>query len=155
MNLLKAFPEIELFFQNESFSQEELLSFISELERQYSEKDIRKSASALIRLKLLQYDIAEKDNKQNIVARTKKIDFKSKRENKIHPMLSSLRKKSIEEIAYNIQWSTARLLRLIKQQGISKQRHNLLNDDELLQGTHRGHVAVFRVFIGASNAPRR
>lgn len=53
MNLIKTFPEVELFFKNDKFSQDELLLFIQELEQTYHDEQLRKSLSTLISLKIL------------------------------------------------------------------------------------------------------
>lgn len=135
MSLIKAFPEVELFFENDEFSQEELICFIKDVEKKYSDKEIRKSLSTLIKLKILQYEISEEKELRgrNIVAKTKEIGAVLNQENRFQPLLQSLKYNSIENIALNIQWPTKRLIRLLEQKGISKCEQDLLNEHEFSQ----------------------
>lgn len=132
MSLLNTFPEVELFFKSDKFSQEELLSFIKEVEEKYKEKQLRKSASTLISLKILQFKISYEEipKKRNIVEKSKKLNLKSEKDDKFHPLLTELKHNSIENIATNLQWSVSRILRLLELKGISKSAENLLDSNE-------------------------
>ena len=132
MSLLNTFPEVELFFKSEKFSQTELLSFIKEIDEKYKDERLRKSASTLISLKILQYQISHEETprKQNIIGKAKKLAFKSEKDNNLHPLLNALKHNSIENIATNLQWSASRILRLLEQKGIAKKAENLLDDTE-------------------------
>lgn len=132
MSLLNIFPEVELFFKSEKFSQIELLSFIKEIEEKYKDEKLRKSASTLINLKILQYQISHEEtpNNLNIVQKAKKLTSKQEKENNFHPLLYTLKHNSIENIATNLQWSISRIVRLLEQKGISKKPENLLDNIE-------------------------
>jgi hypothetical protein len=132
MSLLNTFPEVELFFKSDRFSQEELLSFIKEIEVKYIDKQLRKSVSTLINLKILQFQISYEEipKKRNIVEKAKKLNLKSEKNDKFHPLLNILKNNSIENIATNLQWSVSRLLRLLELKGISKSAENLLENNE-------------------------
>ena len=132
MSLLNTFPEVELFFKSDKFSQEELLSFIKEVEGKYKDSQLRKSVSTLISLKILQFQISHEEipKKQNILQKAKKLNLKPEKEDKFHPLLSALKHNSIENIAINLQWSISRILRLLELKGISKSSENLLDDKE-------------------------
>lgn len=132
MSLLNTFPEVELFFKSDKFSQEELLSFIKEVEEKYIDKQLRKSVSTLISLKILQFQLSYEEipKKRNIVEKAKKLNLKSEKDDKLHPLLTVLKHNSIENIAMNLQWSVSRILRLLELKGISKSADNLLENDE-------------------------
>lgn len=132
MSLLNTFPEVELFFKSDKFSQEELLSFIKEVEEKYKDEQLRKSVSTLISLKILQFQISHEEipKKQNIVEKAKKLNLKPEKEDKFHPLLSALKHNSIENIATNLKWNVSRILRLIELKGISKSAENLLDSNE-------------------------
>ncbi|OYU78878.1 MAG: hypothetical protein CFE23_16585 [Flavobacterium sp. BFFFF1] len=128
MSLLKTFPEVELFFESDKFSQEELLSFIQEIEKKYTDERLRRSAHTLIRLKILQFEIAgtKTPSKNNIVNG----ETATKKEKGVHSLIQGLRHKSIENIALKLQWTSSQILILLKQKGISKNLESLLDENE-------------------------
>lgn len=134
MNLLKTFPEIELFFNIDKFTQEELLLFLIEIEKKYEDEQLRKAVSTLISLKILQYETFPVDNSEkiNIVARTKKINYKPVEVDDFHPLTNELKLYSIENIANSLEWPLSRTLRLLEQNGITKKGEDLLDPDEFI-----------------------
>ncbi|RZK11442.1 MAG: hypothetical protein EOO46_06775 [Flavobacterium sp.] len=132
MSLVNTFPEVQLFFKSDKFSQEELLSFIKEIEGKYKDAQLRKSVSTLISLKILQFQISHEEmpRKKNIIDKATKLTLEPEKEKKLHPLLSSLRHNSIENISINLQWSFSRISNLLKQKGISKSAENLLDSNE-------------------------
>lgn len=132
MNLIKTFPEVELFFKNDKFTQEELLVFIREIENRYTNNQLRKSVSTLISLKILQYEIFPKKTptKSNIVNKAEKLNLLPKGNNKFHPLLNRLKSNSIESMAINLDWSLSRTLRLLEQKGILKNGESILDKKE-------------------------
>jgi hypothetical protein len=132
MNLIKTFPEVELFFSSDKFSQAELLSFISAIEEKYTDTKLRKSVSTLISLKILQYQISEEDEPrdENISEKSTKLNYKQEKESRLHNLLQTLSHNSIENIAITLKWSSSRLLRLLEQKAILKSPENLLDNAE-------------------------
>lgn len=132
MSLLNTFPEVELFFKSDKFSQEELLSFIEEVEGRYNDQQLRKSISTLISLKILQFKISHEgvSYKQNIVEKAKKLNLKQEKNNRFHPLLTALKHNTIENIATNLQWTVSKILRLLELKGIHKSAENLLDINE-------------------------
>ncbi len=135
MSLLKCFPEVEIFFENDSFTQEDLLSFVEEIENKYVERDERESVSTLIKLKILQFELSDNTTipKKNKSIKHKKIKVlytDNINNDIIHISLQSLKLNSIENIALNIQWPTSRLINILKQKGIFKSPQDLLNEVE-------------------------
>jgi hypothetical protein len=135
MSLIKTFPEVELFFSSDKFSHVELLSFIEEVEKKYTDKKLRASIASLISLKILQYQIyhEEESKNNNSLAKQINIHLKHNDKNEIHPYLHVLKHNSIENIAINLHWSSSRLIRLLEQKGIFKKPQSLLDDTEFKQ----------------------
>jgi hypothetical protein len=132
MSLLKTFPEVDLFFSSDKFSQVELLAFIKEVEKKYTDEKLRASIATLISLKILQFQISheEEPKSNNIVAKQKSVRLKHKDKNEFHPLLQALMHNSVENIATNLQWSSSRLIRLLEQKKIFKKPQSLLNATE-------------------------
>ncbi|MFH6936368.1 hypothetical protein [Flavobacterium sp. FlaQc-30] len=128
MSLIKAFPEVEIFFERNKFSQIELLAFLKEIENKYKDEQLRKSLSSLISLKILQYETFPIN--LNIVEKAKKLKFIEEKQNRFHPLLNQLKINSIENMAINLNWSLSRTLRLLKQKGISKDAEKMLDEKE-------------------------
>lgn len=132
MNLLSTFPEIEVFFQNEKFTENELSNFLSEIEKKYEDKELRKSASTLIKLKLIQFDTfsENKTEKKNIVQVVKKSNQNKQIVDKTHFLTEELKFKSIESIANTLEWSLSLILKLLEQKGICKKQDEILEEKE-------------------------
>jgi hypothetical protein len=130
MNLLKTFPEVELFFKSDKFSHDELLSFIQEVEKKYTEKKLRKSVSTLISLKILQFEISDNNEltQNRIAEESNQVIVKT--EKSYHSLIDALKHKSIENIAINLQWTSSQILRLLEQRGILKSLDSLLDENE-------------------------
>ena len=56
--MVEIFPEIESFFQQEQFSQEELDLLKEDVEKKYTDEHSRKLAISAINIKLLQYQLS-------------------------------------------------------------------------------------------------
>lgn len=132
MSLIKNFPEVDFFFKNDSFSQNELLQFLKEIEEKYKENDLRKSVATLINLKMLQYEtFSEKSFPSlNAVEKVEEFDLKPKKGSRLHPQLQKLKSYSLENIAKNLNWSFSKISRLLEQHGIFKSESEMLNKDE-------------------------
>lgn len=135
MSLIKCFPEVETFFENDSFTQEDLLLFVEEIENKYIESDERESVSALIKLKILQFELSDNTSlpPKNKSIKHKKIKVlynDNSNNDKIHISLQSLKHNSIENIALNIHWPTSRLINILKQKEIFKSPQDLLDEVE-------------------------
>lgn len=132
MNLLKTFPEVELFFKNDTFSQEELLSFIQEVEKKYSDKKLRKSLSTLLSLKILQFQISHENvqKTQPRIERPRRIQQKVEKVNPFHSLIPTLRSSSVEDISKALEWSISKIIRLLQQNKISKSSEQHLEDSE-------------------------
>lgn len=130
MSLIKAFPEVQLFFSNERFTDIELLSFLTEAENKYKEKDERKALHTLIELKILQYEIFPKAeiHISKIVAKAR--PNKTGNNTKYHPHLFYLQNLTIENIAANTGLRTDRLIHFIHQKDILKSANSLLDKDQ-------------------------
>ncbi|MGQ2983735.1 hypothetical protein [Flavobacterium sp.] len=123
MNLTSAFPEVEIFFSNESFNDRELLSFLTDIDKTYQDKKDRRYIHGLIALKIMQYETFSKEETkaENIVKKFKPIKIKNNLNSNHHPMLSYLRNFSIENIANSLEIRVERLLNLLQQKQIFKQ----------------------------------
>lgn len=132
MSLIKTFPEVEIFFESDKFSQVELLAFLKEIENKYKDEQLRKSLSSLISLKILQYETFPEETSinLNIVEKAKKLKFIEEKQNRFHPLLNQLKINSIENMAINLNWSLSRTLRLLEQKGISKDAKKMLDEKE-------------------------
>ena len=132
MNLLKTFPEIEIFFSNNKFTQEELAIFVTEIDKRYQDKQLRKSISTLIKLKLIQYETFPEENnaKINIVTVSKKSNYKTKIVEKTHSLSNDLKFRTVESISTLLEWNITQTLRLLEQKGIIKSEQGFLNDLE-------------------------
>jgi hypothetical protein len=132
MSLLSSFPEVEIFFKNDRFSQEELLSFIKNIENKYSDKQSRKAVSTLIQLKILEYTICDKEENDNKNAVEKYISISLNQSHDQESLLlaQALKNFSIENIAKNVEWQTSRLIRLLEQKDIVKLPNELLTEKE-------------------------
>ena len=121
MNLIYTFPEVEVFFKNQRFTQEELLHFIQSVEMKYDSVELRKAVAALISLKILQYDtFADEFEQINIVAKYNRLKLESKRPYIIQELLDDLRGYSVQNIAVSLDWNLQKILRLLELKGINK-----------------------------------
>ena len=122
MSLIKQFPEIESFFRNDEFSQEDLDTFIKKIEMKYTVSSILTSAKSLIQLELLKFEL-QKDLKS--VGKPSKKQKESPKFNK----LSSL-PTEISLLAKKLEWSTKHLIRLLEQRNICKNETDSLTPEE-------------------------
>tara|TARA_B100000674_G_C37633558_1_gene819981 strand:+ start:173 stop:778 length:606 start_codon:yes stop_codon:yes gene_type:complete len=78
--MLKNFPEIERFFNQDSFSEKELIKFKETILCSYKEKSVKSKAKSLIDLKLLSFQLKsiEVENKKSVKVK-KKSNNKRKR----------------------------------------------------------------------------
>ena len=130
MNLIKSFPEVEIFFNQTKFTDEQLLKFVTDIESTYQDPKLRTCISSLIKLKLLQFHLQELDQtspkrniriqKNNAKKHTTKISF--------HRDLEELRHLSIENTALKLKWSLNKLITLSKQKNIEQKSSLVLNN---------------------------
>lgn len=145
MSLIREFPEVSLFFQHNSFSQEELNAFIAKMERKYTDKQVRKSFHTLIQLRLLKYKMSvveEKPDKEvlknkkrpSAPSTTKVITPKARsdndREQDNHQQFDGLSSSKIAAIALRLQLSISFLLNILRQKGIHKEKDMVLAPHE-------------------------
>jgi len=130
MSLIKSFPEVEAFFIQSRFTDEQLLKFVTDIEAKYRDAELRNSISSLIKLKLLQFELQALDqtaHKRDIAIQ--KIKAKKHQEKiEFHGDLEELRYLSIENIAVKLKWSLNKLTTLLKQKNIDQQSSSTLND---------------------------
>jgi hypothetical protein len=100
MNLLRAFPEIDTFFKQDRFTQENLNELFSKLQEVYTDRITFNSAKTLIELELLKFNLFEEFNICSFKSNTKK------------------------------ERRTESLLTLLKQQHIVKEEEDVLTEEE-------------------------
>jgi hypothetical protein len=132
MSLINTFPEVELFFKKDKFSEEELMLFIKELDEKYNDLQLRKSVSALISLKILQFQILQEKTSNNTLTKVRinNIDSKAKKKVKLHPNLITLKDKTIENIASILKMNVSQILKVLKRNGVIKTSKNILDINE-------------------------
>jgi hypothetical protein len=131
MNLIYTFPEVEVFFKNQRFTQEELLYFIQSVEKKYDTIELRKAVATLISLKILQYDAFPDEFEQiNIVAKYNRLKLESKRPYTIQELLDELINYSVQNIAVSLDWDLQKLLRLLELKDIHKTEKEFLTAAE-------------------------
>jgi hypothetical protein len=132
MSLINTFPEVELFFKKDKFSEEELMLFIKELDEKYIDLQLRKSVSALISLKILQFQILQEktSNKTLTKVRTSVNDSKARTKVKLHPNLITLKDKTIGNIASVLKMNVTQILKVLKSNGVIKSSKNFLDINE-------------------------
>lgn len=132
MSLINTFPEVELFFKKDKFSEEELMLFIKELDEKYNDLQLRKSVSALISLKILQFQILQEKISNNTLTKVRinNIDSKAKKKVKLHPNLITLKDKTIENIASVLKMNVSQILKVLKRNGVIKTSKNILDINE-------------------------
>ncbi len=135
MNLLSTFPEIDKFFQNDQFTDVELNIFLTQIEKNYPDKNLQKAAISLINLEIHKFDI-EKNIVKGIttiekIPNKKKLPSKSKiKTPDFSAELLKLKKLKIEQIAKQIDWSFIKLNSFLKHKKIIKSNYSYLNEDE-------------------------
>ena len=135
--MIKHFPEIEQFFKNSSFTQEELQFFVQEIDKKYVNKDLQLKAHTLIKLELFKFQIKEtndvdkneiqlnensirKDKKKSIETKPKKkikADPFENRNNFVSKTLSDMRTMSISQISEILDVSPKFIERIIRRTG--------------------------------------
>jgi hypothetical protein len=129
MSLLKTFPEIDSFFKLNQFSETDLKTFIDEVTKKYSDKNLRKAAINLINLEILKYDI-QKDQIDLTKLRKPIVTTAESKTEENFSKTSSLKKLSIESISEILKWSFPQLQRLLSQKGIKLNKDDVLNKEE-------------------------
>lgn len=122
MNLLKNFPEIDLFFRESQFDDEQLSNLFQMITEKYQDNSTRKSAISLIKLELLKYKI--EDSIPKTISIKKKVDFNFDDE------YLNLKKKNILEMSIALNWTLKIVLNLLKKNGLEKQKDDFLSIDE-------------------------
>lgn len=129
MNLLKAFPEIDLFFKKNQFNNLELENFILEIKNKYSDKLVLNSALNLIRLELLKYTFTDKKNLSN--TKENPISHKNLKINKEETdIINYLNKNSIDSISKTLKWKPEYLMSILKHSDLSKLKNEILEKKE-------------------------
>ena len=106
--------------------------FIKELDEKYNELQLRKSVSALISLKILQFQILQEKISNNTLTKVRinNIDSKAKKKVKLHPNLITLKDKTIENIASVLKMNVSQILKVLKRNGVIKTSKNILDINE-------------------------
>lgn len=123
MSLLHSFPEIDLFFKQERFSQESLNELLYRINGTYSDKSVLKSAKSLIELEILKYDLL-KDYDLNNGLKARETFGKSKFDN-----FSRI----IKVLSISLEVRPKFILELLKQHRVNKSEDEILSEEEFSQ----------------------
>ena len=123
------FPEINAFFDQESFTDIELEGLIKCVDLNYSD-DIKKAAYSLIRLKVVKFKIIKKISK---VKNKKKVTKTQKEEKKIENYAKFRKISSVSKLCKFLEISSNYLISILKQKGIVATQDTILTNEEYKQ----------------------
>lgn len=163
MKLLNSFPEIDVFFNTNSFSQQELINFKNVLKLNNS-KEFYRNAVSYINLKLLQFKLCEELNEP---------EKKSKpNTEKVSDSISNTEKVAVPlvicDLAKYLEVTDNFLLTILKQNGVEKEKDDRLeiNEYALIKGfifsrvkglkrKNKQEKEIFKPIIKKSKKPSR
>lgn len=122
MNLIKNFPEIDLFFKTNSFDDTSLDQLYVLIKEKYTDKKELKAAQTLIKLELLKFSFNH--TKENTTYRPQKVN------SSIIVEFKELKNLTIKSISDIIEWRSNFIIRLLENQGVSKKENEFLTSDE-------------------------